>query len=366
MLEELHHFEAINGKLHESPKVSLYPADARRFVAASEQQWDVVVADLFHPARDGAGNLYAREHFEHVAAHLTDDGLFAQWVPMYQLDAESLRMVIRTFCDVFGEVHSFLGIYNVQNPALVLIGRSPDRAGGPLSIELPALQTRLTEPVFAEVLMNDPRDLLAGYMLDRDGLLAMAGDGPLSTDLRPRIALTAPRGAYIDDSARGPDNLRAVLAARSELPDGLVTGPNPEALAAFLAERDAFATALGQYLDGEFTRLVDAPDAPISMAAIEHFLAAHRTAPQFVAARGLLYVAARQGREQADAIYPALIEASPNDPRPYQTYLQYLRSIGDQARFDSVLSEAQAKFPPPPAAPATPQGTPDPPAMLRP
>ncbi|MEM6995892.1 MAG: fused MFS/spermidine synthase, partial [Myxococcota bacterium] len=362
VLEELHHFEGINGKLHEAGGVDLHAADARRFVAASEAQWDVVVADLFHPARDGAGNLYAREHFEHVAARLSDDGLFAQWVPMYQLDGASLRMVVRTFCEVFGEVHSFLGIYNVQNPALVLIGRDPGRASGPLTVDLSALQARLAAPVYGELLMADARDLLAGYMLDRDALLAFAGEGPLSTDLHPRISLTAPRGAYIDDSSRGPDNLRAVLEARRGIPATLVSDADPARLAQFAEQRTAFATALGQYLEGEFTRLADAPDAPISMAAIEHFLAAHRTAPQFVAARGMLYVAAQQGRAQADTIYPALIEVGGNDPRPYQTYLQYLKSIGDQTRFDAVLAEAQAKFPQPPAPPSTP----DPPPMLRP
>ena len=90
-----------------------------------------------------------------MSAHLTDDGLFAQWIPMYQLDDTSLRIVIRTFCAVFGEVHSFLGIYNVQNPALVLVGRDPERASGPLQIDLRALVERLRQPVYGELLMTD-------------------------------------------------------------------------------------------------------------------------------------------------------------------------------------------------------------------
>lgn len=364
VLEELHHFEAINGSIHTDDRVALHAADARRFVAASSTQFDVIVADLFHPARDGAGNLYAREHFEHVRDRLTDDGLFAQWIPMYQLDAESLRLVIRTFCDVFGETHSWLGIYNVRNPALVLIGRDAARTSGPLSIDLQQLQTRLAEPVYGELLMSDPRDVVAGYMLDRAGLLALAGQGPLSTDLHPRVAVTSPRGAYLDDTRRGPENLRAVLQARTGPPQGLLTSPNGEALAAFDAARQQFSSALAQYLTGELVRAEASTDAaanaPIPMEAIEHFLAAHRTAPEFTAARGMLYMAAQQGKAQAEAIYPALVEVSPDNPRPYQTYLRYLQSVGDAERFEAVLAQAKAKFP------AAAEPSPEPPPMLRP
>jgi len=387
VLEELPKFERINGDIANDPRVDLYAADARRFVAASEQQWDVIIADLFHPARDGAGNLYAREHFEHVAAHLTDDGLFAQWIPTYQLDAESLRIVIRTFCAVFGEVHSFLGIYNVQNPALVLVGRDPDRASGPLQVDLRALVERLRQPVYGELLMTDPRDLFAGYMLDRDALLAFAGDGPLSTDLRPRISVTAPRGAYLDDSSRGPENLRAMLAARSPVPESLLQAP-PEAVALFSEQVATFDAALAEYLTGDLTQLVTARaaqerginprDVPPSDAALEHYFAAHRITPEFTAARGMLYGAALHDQKNkwadpgwrtvAEAVFPVLIEVSPNTPRPYEAYLAYLRAIEDEARFQEVLAEAKKRFPPP----AEGQGTagsdaiPEPPPMLRP
>ena len=38
-------------------------ADARRFVRASRERYDVIVADNFHPARSGSGALYTVEHF---------------------------------------------------------------------------------------------------------------------------------------------------------------------------------------------------------------------------------------------------------------------------------------------------------------
>src|SRR5690606_18945868 len=125
-------------------RVRLHAADARRFVAASDQRYDVIVADLFHPGRDGAGNLYAREHFEHVREHLAPGGLFAQWLPIYQLDDETLRVVLRTFAAVFDEAHVLLGIYSVEQPAIVLVGLAREHDG--LAIDVDALARRLEPP----------------------------------------------------------------------------------------------------------------------------------------------------------------------------------------------------------------------------
>jgi hypothetical protein len=47
--------------------------------------------------------------------------------------------VVHTFLAVFPEVHSFLGIYNAETPALVLVGRVPNGAGDRLTIDLDRL-----------------------------------------------------------------------------------------------------------------------------------------------------------------------------------------------------------------------------------
>src|ERR1041385_4258376 len=83
------------------PQLRMFIADARRFVRATAAQYDVIVADLFHPARDGAGSLYTLEHFSAIRRRLAPGGLFCQWLPLHQLDEHMLRVIIRTFLEVF-------------------------------------------------------------------------------------------------------------------------------------------------------------------------------------------------------------------------------------------------------------------------
>lgn len=349
VLAMLHYFGDINAEVHEDPRVHLHAADARRFLAASTDEYDVIVADLFHPGQDGAGNLYALEHFEHARARLAPGGVFAQWLPLYQLDPETLRVICRTFLAAFGEVHVLLGIYNVEQPAIVLVGSDPTRAEEPFAIDVDALAERLRAPVYRELLM-DPPDLLGAYLLDRAGLEAFAGEGGLNTDLMPRVSTQAPRTAYEEKATRGRDNLLALLDARRPLPEGFLASYDAHALASLRPAAAATAAALDSYLRGESARL-DTPGAiPGLVAATDHYLEAYRAAPSFRPARGMLLQAARSADDLAERIFPAMLERTPDEPMVWQHYLGWLQRRGDTERYQAALREAQSRFGPPGAS----------------
>lgn len=350
VLDMLHHFRDINDAVEDDRRVHLHAADARRFLAASREPYDVIVADLFHPGQDGAGNLYSREHFEHAKARLAPDGLFGQWMPLYQLDPETLRVICRTFLAVFDEAHVLLGIYNVEQPAVVLVGRDPARAGGTLALDMDTLSRRLQAPVYRELLM-DPADFLGAYLLDGPGLERFAGSGGINSDLMPRVSTQAPRSAYEESTTRGRDNLLELLEARQPLPDGFITAADPRAAASLRAEATADAEALGHYLHGESARLDNPGAIPGLVAATDHYLAAYHAAPRFRPARGMLLQAARTADDLAERIFPAMLETTPDEPMIWQQYLGYLQRRGDSERYQRALEAAQSRLGPTPAAP---------------
>jgi spermidine synthase len=336
VVDQLHHFAEINGKVYEDPRVTIHRADARRFVAASTQRWDVIVADLFHPGRDGAGGLYALEHFEGVRDSLAPGGLFAQWLPLYQLDLPTLQTIVRTFLAAFPEAHAVLGVYNVQVPAIALVGRAT--ADGGLKIDPEALSTALQRSTYAELLMQEPRDLLGAYLLHRDALAAFAGDGPLNTDLRPQVLFDAPRVAYEGNQGRGWTNLVAMWEHAAALPVEMLATDDPDR---WHADAARFQAALHEYLLGERARVEASDDASVPDEAIEHYLVAYEAAPEFVPARGMLYAVARASPDVAREVYPRMLARTPAEPRVYQAYLPFLQRSGDKARFAEVQEMAR-------------------------
>jgi spermidine synthase len=318
-------FEAVNEAIVREPRVRFHAADARRFVTAARQRWDVVVGDLFHPAQDGAGSLYAREHFAAIAAQLTPGGVYAQWLPLYQFDPHNLRTVLRTFLDVFPEVHSFLGLYNADTPALALIGRlGPAGPEDRWPVPLAELERTLAGPVYRELLMQDARDFLAAYMLDRPALAAFAGEGPLNTDLRPRVLFEAPRSAYEEPADLTWRCLADLLPRRVVYSPELVS-VDAERVAAFRQESGRFSAAVTHYLEGDIAR---ARDRGFSPAAVAGYLRAYEAAPSFQPAAQLLHSLALSDPAIAQAVLPRMLARDPADFRTRQL-LDELRAYLD-------------------------------------
>ncbi|HXL31012.1 MAG TPA: spermidine synthase, partial [Bradyrhizobium sp.] len=214
-----------------APRVTV--ADARRFIAADTTQYDVIIADLFHPALDGSGALYTTDHFETVRRRLAQGGVFCQWLPLYQLDLPSLRAIVRGFLEIYPSGSAWLNHYSVRTPMLALIG---PRDGG--TLDLDALDTRLRDPAVRPVArrlgFETSMDLLGQYLGGARTLSAFAGQGPRNTDDYPFVtfdarrnvqALTAPPWAL----------LRAVTQALRPDPAELLAEPTRDALSARLA-----------------------------------------------------------------------------------------------------------------------------------
>jgi spermidine synthase len=233
-----------------APRVTV--ADARRYVAADTTQYDVIIADLFHPALDGSGSLYTTDHFEAVRRRLAPGGVFCQWLPLYQLDLPSLRAIIRGFLEIYPGGSAWLNHYSVRTPMLALIG---PRDGGYLDAD--ALGSRLRDPAVGPVArrigFETPMDLLGQYLGGPRALSAFAGQGPRNTDDFPFVtfdarrnvqALTAPPWAL----------LRAVTQALRPDPAELLAEPTRDAmkerLIAYWRARDRFLEA-GAALPGD-------------------------------------------------------------------------------------------------------------------
>ncbi|MDE2423119.1 MAG: fused MFS/spermidine synthase [Betaproteobacteria bacterium] len=95
--------------------------DARHFLSAHQEHYDVIVGDLFHPDLAGVSSMLSLEQFQRVRQHLTSHGIFVQWLALNQFDLQSLAVVLTTFKTVFPE-----GIMFVDGMHLALLGGLDD------------------------------------------------------------------------------------------------------------------------------------------------------------------------------------------------------------------------------------------------
>ncbi len=117
------YFSQVNNQIIEMEGVHVIRDDARRYLKSTSDDYDVIVGDLFHPDLVGRSALLSVEQFHRVKSRLTPDGVFVQWLALNQFDVESLRVVLRTFGQVFGSAHLYLDGFR-----LAMVGRM-DEAG---------------------------------------------------------------------------------------------------------------------------------------------------------------------------------------------------------------------------------------------
>lgn len=216
-------------------------ADARRFVRASRERYDVIVADNFHPARSGSGALYTVEHFRAVRERLANDGLFCQWLPLHQLDLDTLRSIVRSFIAVYPRSYAILATNSLDTPVVGLVARRDDER-----FELTQIRARLTSATVAqsaaELAIDDELALLGTFIADSHALKRFAGKAPINTDDRPVVAYRAPRLVYAADSLprdRLLDLLKQLSIAPGEVVEAADAGLNAR-LSAYWSARNRF------------------------------------------------------------------------------------------------------------------------------
>jgi spermidine synthase len=228
-------------QLGRNPDLRIHVADARRFVRAVGERYDVIVADLYHPSVDGSGALYAREHFAAIRTRLAEGGLFCQWLPLHQLDLATLRVIVRTFLAEFPNSTAYLAQFSVETPLIALVG-SQAPATYPADwlsrrVEDEALRTRL-----AALDLKDEITLFGLYLAGANDLRSFAGPGPLNSDDRPIVAAEAPRVAYATADTPGA-RLDSLLGALRAQPDDVLRGADSATLrrlADYWRARDRF------------------------------------------------------------------------------------------------------------------------------
>ena len=209
-------------------------ADARRYVRTTRAAYDVIVADNFHPARSGSAALYTVEHFLAVRERLAPGGLFCQWLPLHQLDLDTLRSITASFLAAYPDGAAILASNSLDTPTVGLVARRGGTRFGPVM-----------PPLLAEGFdLADAMAVLGSIVADSAALQRFAAAAPLNTDDRPRVAYRAPRITYAPDSAPR-DRLLDLLGQLGVDATSLLATADP-GLAARVA---AYAQARRAYLD---------------------------------------------------------------------------------------------------------------------
>lgn len=167
-----------NNPILKRPNLNLSIEDARFVLSASRKHYDIIVSQPSHSWLSGVANLFTEDFFRIVESHLSEKGVFSQWLNLYNIDRQTLRSILKTFYTVFphGAVYTDRG-----DMQMIMVGSMK-----PLVLNLQKLElltrNELLRSQLEYVPFTSPYDVLSNFSMGRSRIMELVADAPLNTD----------------------------------------------------------------------------------------------------------------------------------------------------------------------------------------
>jgi tetratricopeptide (TPR) repeat protein len=183
ILEHATYFRDANRLVLRDPKVSVFVNDGRQHLQMTPPAtYDLITLEPPPIAHAGVAALYSREFYELARARLKVGGYVSQWLPAYQVPAESSLAMVRAFIDVFPQSVLLSG----AQAELLVVGTTaprieldPDRIVATLARE-PAVRDDL-----ARLDLGSVREIAGTFVGSAETLSRATSASPAVTDDRP-------------------------------------------------------------------------------------------------------------------------------------------------------------------------------------
>lgn len=176
--------------LFDDPRVGVYAEDGRNWLTTHDEDYDVVVADMFLSYKAGVASLYTVEHFETVRDRLAPGGIFVQWFAAFDTSPREFDILARTMLEVFPNVTLWRRSLSPVFPVFAMVGsmdREPlDVAGLRRGLGRLSDRGHLDRNVW---LVNIP---MAAYVANLSQIRNRFADAPVNTDDRTILEYLAP------------------------------------------------------------------------------------------------------------------------------------------------------------------------------
>jgi spermidine synthase len=358
-------FDRDSGRALENSAVRLIVGDGRSHLLLTPRRYDVIVSEPSNPWMAGVAALFTREFFQAARARLKPDGLLCQWAHTYDISAEDLQSIVRTFASVFPQGTLWL----VGEGDLLLIGTNGSAINPCLERLGRGWRDGQASGVLADIGIDaahasfDLASLFAGGPAE----LQRYGDSAVvQTDDHTRLEYSAPRGIYGHSTG---DNAAQIRALATAPPDELrptlerATDAAWTSRGTMLLRAEAFALAyeafrravlLNSRNVAALSGLSDAGSGahkPDEVRALLKEIAAKDPGNAPVRIELSHVLAASGDIEGAAASASEALRIAPDDPRAGEQLASVLADAGDADRLAGLADALASRFPDRPDAP---------------
>jgi spermidine synthase len=182
-----------NHNAHDNPRVRIVYQDGRHVLANQPTQFDVIISEPSNPWMAGASRLFTREFFAQAKRRLAPNGMFCQWVQLYELSPRNIRALIHAVVSEFPHVALFRPSFS-STDSLLIASKQPLRKRWRLDRLQRDVwkQNPRTRAEFIRAGLRGAIDLLPRFRAGTQALQAFVKGSPINTDDNALVEWSAP------------------------------------------------------------------------------------------------------------------------------------------------------------------------------
>ena len=164
------------------PRANAIVQDGRFFLQASPRRYDIITGEPPPPKVLGSVNLYTEQFFSLMGDRLKDGGIATFWLPVYQLNVNEAKAILRAFHDAFPATI----IWSSSDEEWIMMGikGAPHKIDNERIRKLWSFSSTRTD--LARIGIEVPEQMAALFVMDGDEIDRItAGTKPL-TDFYPK------------------------------------------------------------------------------------------------------------------------------------------------------------------------------------
>lgn len=263
MVEGARHFGARVERAFNDPRSHIVIDDAKSYFSSSPARYDLIISEPSNPWMGGTASLFSKEFYGFVPRQLAENGLFVQWLQLYEIDPELVSSVLTGMLANFSDVHAYLA--NESDLVLVASPTGKVPALGARAFSDPLLRADLER-----IGVKNLRDAQDSFVMDRKALVAYASQyrSRANSDYFPILQLKAPEARFRQASvldfgsfATAPWPVSRWLGAVPARPSGAdVDGLPLDVVRKWQAARELRSILVGQRSSGEEAKFATASD----------------------------------------------------------------------------------------------------------
>ncbi|MFI5311238.1 MAG: spermidine synthase [Gemmatimonadales bacterium] len=220
MINGSHTFYPINRRVFDDPRAHYVHDDAKSYFAAANRKFDLILSEPSNPWVSGVSGLFTDEFYQRIHGYLSEDGVFGQWLHLYEIDDGLVLGVIKAVRKNFASYDIYL---TADVDVLIVASNKPQLPAPDWSVfALPEVAKDLAH---FRAIGGDAVE--ASHLVSSAVLEPLVGDGKgANSDFYPTLDLETERSRFMKEYARGFSGLNdsrwdlgAALLGRRILPN---------------------------------------------------------------------------------------------------------------------------------------------------